>query len=442
MEEKKVLSVKVKRLIAVLAAVFIFAAGIACGFFWQYFAGNKAASSVYWMIDRITENSLFYEGEDLKEFTAEDYGNAIRDKIRTYDDYFEYYTAEEYSALSKKNDGAGAGVGLSFLTGGTDRKIFRVVYNSPADRAGLKAGDTVVSAVFKGAETPFTVNADITAFLAREELSSGEEFTFKITRGEEQKSFVLYKAEYERASVYYADKEGEGRFLSDSGKPLLTYTQEGYDNPLSLGEKAAYIKLTEFHGYAASEMGEVIALADERGKTEIILDLRNNGGGSMDVLRVIAKYFLKSDAMFSTIGYSVDKDGRKVKISTDGSEYYENLEKLVVIANENTASASECLIGGLSVNCPKFNLQENLVVANTPVGKEEEIPVARTYGKGIMQTTFVNPMTGEAVKMTTAKLIWADEEETCIHKVGIKAHGDNAVSENNAINRAIEILEE
>lgn len=110
------------------------------------------------------------------------------------------------------------------------------------------------------------------------------------------------------------------------------------------------------------------------------------------------------------------------------------INQTVVLANKNTASASEALIGAMQFyGAGGFNLDKLVCEYN---GNRKDYS---TFGKGIMQTTY-SLSTGGAIKMTTAKIYWPDQE-TCIHDVGITPKNEkNCVNEGMALTRAIEIL--
>lgn len=105
-------------------------------------------------------------------------------------------------------------------------------------------------------------------------------------------------------------------------------------------------------------------------------------------------------------------NGRHERYLAGGNFYGEYLadSEIYVAANGNTASASEALIGAMiSYGTIGF---DDIFITDT-VGQGS----ARTYGKGIMQTTFYNRVTGEAAKLTTAQIYWPNG--TCIHGTGI-----------------------
>jgi hypothetical protein len=102
---------------------------------------------------------------------------------------------------------------------------------------------------------------------------------------------------------------------------------------------------------------------------------------------------------------------------------------LYVLANSSTASASEALIGVLV--CSGLLDYSHIYISNygsaylnwyvsLSGGTTSSVKNARTYGKGIMQSTFTNALTGEALKLTTAEIFWPDET-TSIHDRGLSA---------------------
>ena len=90
-----------------------------------------------------------------------------------------------------------------------------------------------------------------------------------------------------------------------------------------------------------------------------------------------------------------------------------------MLADENTASASEVLIGAM-LSYDERNVVKVVLAASQGRDTDDNVvDVYKSYGKGIMQTTFPNTFGGGAIKLTTAKLYWPNEDKTCIHGLGI-----------------------
>ena len=171
----------------------------------------------------------------------------------------------------------------------------------------------------------------------------------------------------------------------------------------------------------------------ERGRENLILDLRNNGGGSLSKLIDIASMLIYNDGEQNTvIAISQKRNGQEV-FATRRNEYFSNIKKISVIANVNSASATECLIGAMLHYGDGFS-QDRLVIEEHPTEG------ARTFGKGIMQTTYWM-IKGGAIKLTTGKMFWPDNK-TSIHQIGITTTAKNSVPSINALSRAIECLYE
>ena len=160
----------------------------------------------------------------------------------------------------------------------------------------------------------------------------------------------------------------------------------------------------------------------ENGKRKLILDLRGNGGGYVDICQSVAKFFVpapeNSFSLIATAEYKKDPKTDKSKTEIFKSSAIEfgtyNYTKIIVLADENTASASEMLIGAML----SYDTQDKIEVVLAPSKDDDGQTVYKSYGKGIMQTTYVNTFGGGALKLTTAKLVWPDGK-TCIHGVGI-----------------------
>ena len=136
--------------IAAVAALSVCLMGLA--FFGGYITRTytNPYRSLEWVIELIGKNYVVYDEEtgELKEFTAEDFTDAIVAQL--LDQYSAYYTAEEYTDVVDSNLGNKYGVGLYFYTASEDPVIAQVAGNSPAERAGIVAGGQVTSLVYDG----------------------------------------------------------------------------------------------------------------------------------------------------------------------------------------------------------------------------------------------------------------------------------------------------
>ena len=244
--------------------------------------------------------------------------------------------------------------------------------------------------------------------------------------GEGEKPFVMKKESFKESYVFYADSGTGYMFLSDDGKAPVGTPRE--DKKIDyLPEDTAYIRYDSFMYTSPAQFREAYEYMFTRGRENLILDLRGNGGGYMDVLQEIASFFLEGNNRLIAVAHS-KKDTQE--FSTRVSRKDSRLGRVVVLADDGTASASECLIGAM-MHYGVIGYDTFVAVKNAETGK------AATYGKGIMQTTYPNAKFGGAIKLTTAYIYWPDDQ-TCIHGKGIEARGENAVLSETGADRQLE----
>lgn len=295
------------------------------------------------------------------------------------DPYTFYYTPEDYAALWEDDEGEYAGVGIqisaSYLTGLCT--VSRVFDNGPAKEAGVHKGDILYKVgenmyvdaynlneavdVMRG--TPGT-DVDVTF------LRNGEEITFTLTR--------------------------------------MQITVNRIDS-MMLSDDIGYIFLYEFAGDCAEKFEAALKDLVAKGAKGIIIDLRDNPGGWVDDAETIGDLFLDA----GTLCYLEYKDGQREYYTTkDGKTDVE----LVLLMNENSASASEILSGALQ---DRANA--------TVVG-------VQSYGKGIVQVVVPLGADGSGMQMTVAQ--YYTPNGNAVHKIGITpnvmmelADGDNGMYE-------------
>ena len=421
-KDKKTLIV----IICVLLVVCSFFGGFAAG----YFADNNLTNSLNWVTSMIDKNYCYYDEETgtYKNFTDEDYADAI---VKTLlDKYSDYYTEQEFTDVVYTSLGNNYGTGIYFYIYSEDLSIFAVSGNSPAEKAGMEKGDVIVAGLNENGERiNFTDREELFAYINK--FKEKEKFSLTVTRKGVEMSFFVQKEVYVESYVYYKDSEKTYAFRADDGKDPEPVELIG--GMAELPSDTAFIRLDEFSGGAAEQFAYAMDYMKERGKTKLILDLRSNGGGQMDILTKIASYLVYSENEKRPV-IAVSKNKRNVKtyFSASGDNFNRNIKKIAVLADGNTASASECLIGAMAYYKKAFTL-DNLVIT-------EHDGKYTTYGKGIMQTTYRNFVTGEGIKLTT-DYIFQPDETTTIHGVGfIATEGNGVINESFSVPRALEIL--
>lgn len=431
-KEKKSLNRVLIVNVAFFCAFLLFFSGLFVG------SCNDSVRKANEIIKLINKYSVTVEDAD-KDAVA----RAIVGSVLSDDKYAVYYSKEEYERILREDQGIYKGIGITFLSNQKGEIIGNAVYdvqrNSSAYNAGIKSGDVIVYAktLPDGEKKVFSDNGELFSFLSS--APDDTEIAFGVTREGEfvEKEFILIKEYYISSYVAYADDSEELNFVSEHGEKTKPGVVSGGNS--SFASDTAMITLYGFEGDAAREFSYALDYMRQKGKTKLILDLRNNGGGFMTTLADIASCLIYNGGKKkSLIATAKEKNGDKADFYTSQNNFYDNVKHLCILANANTASASECLIGALAYygkeeKSAKFSYDRLILTYNDARGDYS------TYGKGIMQTTYTL-VTGGAFKLTTA-YIYQPDGQTCIHGVGITTTDSaNRVESSAAVSRAIEIL--
>ncbi len=419
---------KLKKIIAVVVGILLITATFFCGFFVKDCINGKDILSNNEILNYLNEYGVFNTDTlELEKFSVSEITRSFVENLN--DDYAHYYTKEEYEKIKDNADGEYDGVGVSVFT--DTFKVYRVATNSPAYHAGVLENDTIKGAEHNGEVKIFNKYSDFDDFI--KEIPENVDFNLIIERKGAIKSLKLSKRDFILTYVYYQDSQKALAYLGEGNEVNLMETDKRVEE---MPADTAYVSLYQFEGDCASQLESILEYAVENGKTKLIFDLRYNGGGYMTALEDVASILINvKENSSSVITYSMNAKGEYTPYSASKNGYVSGIEKISIIANEYTASASECLIGAMLYYKNGFDASR-LIIENASLldGK------AKTYGKGIMQTTF--PLSdGGALKLTTA-IIYQPDKTTCIHKSGITASGENALlrEDGNAILRAKQVL--
>lgn len=312
----------------------------------------------------LDKNFLFdYEEEDL-------YNGALKGMFANLGDlYTSYYPAEEFTKLMENLDGRykGIGVTVSASKEGTI-KVIQVFEDSPAKEAGMKSGDIIKSV--EGKEFDAT-ELDKAVGLIRGE--PGTKVKLEVIRISEDKP------------------EGEEIPMMVERRDVKVDTV--FAQNISIGDKnIGYLRLSAFDDITWDDFKEKYSKLKNSDIDGLVLDLRNNPGGSLDVCLNIADTFLDEGVIVTT----EDKNGNVI---TEKSDADMDDIPMVTLINENSASASEILAGAF-----KDRGRSKIV------GK-------KSFGKGIVQKLF--PLeNGAGAKITISEYKTPNGEK--INKIGVK----------------------
>jgi carboxyl-terminal processing protease len=301
-----------------------------------------------------------------------------------------YMNPTEYSDASAPLEGY-SGIGAWVNTEGEFLTITEPIKGSPAEAAGLKAGDQIIA--IDGVDMKGTV-----AELARQKVlgPAGTNVVLKILReGVEQPFDVTITRQ--QISI-----------------PSTEYKM--------LDNQIAYVRLNAFSNTTSEELHAALVDLMAQNPKSLILDLRNNGGGYLDTAIAVGSEFIPS----GVVAYEEYGDGKRNTFNASGQGIATQIP-MVVLVNEWTASASEVVAGALQDQ------------------ERAQLVGVTTYGKGTAQNWI--PLTNDegAIRVTIAR--WLTPNERNVTGTGLTPDVEVKISDADAkaaidtqLNKAIEIL--
>jgi carboxyl-terminal processing protease len=274
------------------------------------------------------------------------------------DEYSVYYTPEEYQEILEESAGKFIGIGVEITESNGQIIVVTPLPESPALEAGIKSRDII----------KYVDGADITGLTASQAtlLIKGKEGTpvkIGVIRGKETLSFDIVR------------------------KPIVTSIVDGKILENNIG----YLRVTNFYDNTVELVKKELAEFDKQNVKKIVIDVRNNGGGSLqsavDMLN-----------LFVTEGPIVYVDYATGKEEVFESKLKEQKYKIAVLINEGSASATEIFAGAVKYK------NEGVIVGT------------KSFGKGIVQSVY-SLVDGSGIKFTTAE--YFSVNKTPVHKIGI-----------------------
>lgn len=330
------------------------------------------------------------------------------------DNYSGFYTAEQFNALNSSYMGDRKSLGFSV---DADLNIVNVAYNSPAFRVGVKNGGKIIKV-----NDTFVSNINELNSAIVDEVSN-----YYIEYKGVTNVYSIGRENYKETFVYFADGENEYYFAGKDNISLETNASTSA-NGEELKGGYSYLKLTSFLGVDISrdydswkgdiltsvgQVDRVLEIFKNGTNRKLIIDLRNNGGGYVAVFLALASYFIGEQLgqvlPAQTVKY-LNENVIEYSCKTKKQNY--NFESITILANGNSASASEAFIGTL------LDYDDNSNIVKVVVEKNNSRNDYSTFGKGIMQSFIENNETWDVVKLTTAKIHWPISD-ICIQDVGI-----------------------
>jgi len=296
----------------------------------------------------------------------------------TGDKYSRYFTEEELKAYNQSTSGNYVGIGVLSDVADGDIHVTRVFPNSPAEKAGILAGDYIIEVDGETLE------------------ENGYEHLIDVMLGEEDtKIEVIVKRDEEIITFNLKRGKVEVPFVSSS-----------------IIDDIGYIYIYQFGTDVAKEFNTHLKDLKRQGIEGLIIDVRDNPGGLVNESTDIADVLMGSGIII----YTLDNKDNKRMYKSDASK----LDiPVVFLANEKSASASEILLGA---------------VQDTQIGP---IVGVETFGKGIVQG-ITNLRDGSGYKITYSQ--YFTPNDNIIHEVGVTP--DYIVEYEGSINGETPNLEE
>jgi carboxyl-terminal processing protease len=288
--------------------------------------------------------------------------NAVRGIVASLDDpYAAYFTASEYEQYLSRIHGSYNGIGLLISQTGEHGVVVLEVYEGcSAEEAGILVGDIITHV-----DGVSIVSMQMEEIAAAINTELGDYVNLTILRGEETLEFEVQSRAVDIVRVHGA----------------------------LFKERTGYIRIDMFTGNCVSEFSAAVKDLQARGMKSLVIDLRNNPGGSLDDVVSIADEVLGSCTVVTVKG----NDGEEQVYKSTGKALG---IPIAVIVNEHSASASEILASAIQDN------GAGVVVGMT------------TFGKGIVQTTSMLESNNGWLKLTTHAYFTPNGNS--IHGVGVK----------------------
>lgn len=354
------------------------------------------------IVEKLSLLKMLIDTYYLDEVDPENFATGIyRGFIASLNDpYSTYYTKEEYSNLLESSSGVYYGIG-AVVSQDVKTGIITVVKpyeGTPAYNAGLLPNDIIYKV--NGEEV---TGKDLTEVVSKIKGKEGTEVVITIYRDgvDEPMDFTIVRQKINIPTIEF--------------------------EMLDSRNKIGYIQITEFDEITVSQFSDAVSRLERKGMKGLIIDVRDNPGGLLNsVVKILDRLIYKG-----LLVYTEDKNGQREEKYADDSKQFN--KPIVVLINENSASASEIFAGALQ------DYEKATIVGTT------------SFGKGIVQS--VIPLTdGTAVKLTISK--YYTPKGRNIHGTGITPDVEIELDEelkkmvtiphdqDNQLQKAIEIIKD
>lgn len=295
--------------------------------------------------------------------------SAIQAGLKSLDPHSSYISPKDFVHFKKQSEGKFGGVGVQVVVNRETKRIVIIspILGSPAFRAGIKPGDEIEA--INGEKTIDLNNDEVVDRISG---APGTTVTLSIRRRGTGRRMELTLTREEIVT--------EG-ILGDKRLP-----DQHWDYLADQQNKLGYIRIASFGNNALEEFEAALKRLDKDDVQGLVLDLRNNPGGSLDTAVKMADLFIEEGDIVRVEGRN--EDPRVHQAKKEGTLFTGNRQiPIVVLVNENSASASEILASALQDH------RRAVVIGE------------RSFGKGSVQRLYPMESGSSRLRLTTAKYI-------------------------------------
>ncbi|MCK9271193.1 MAG: S41 family peptidase [Bacteroidales bacterium] len=294
-------------------------------------------------------NFAYVDSVDSPELVA----SAIKQMLKELDPHSAYISKEDVERVNEPLEGSFEGIGVTFQIFNDTILVVSPVPGGPSDKLGIFGGDKIVKIDGKSA-TGEKIN---------------NEYVMERLRGKKGTTVSV--------SIKRAGKKALIDFDIVRDKIPLNSIDASYMAAPEIG----YIKLTRFSKTSMDEFRESVQELRQQGMQDLILDLRSNSGGYLNIAVELSDEFLPDNRL---IVYTEGLRNPRENFSSTSTGSFDNNGRVIVLINEASASASEIVAGAIQ------DWDRGLVLGR------------RSFGKGLVQRPFRLP-DGALIRLTTAR---------------------------------------
>lgn len=384
----------IKIFISVTLAVMFFVAGYLTAY---EFVPSQEEKFVRWLKNTIDKNYLDVEGGGVEFING--IGNGV---IGSLDQYCGFYYGDSMVKRENENKGEYTDIGFHLNSKDDFLYVLKVYRGSLAFEKGIRAGDILIRAKASSEEeyTEFNgmsvseISAAVTNILNKHgEIDMVFQRRYENGEGQQQEepqeitAANLKPQKYSRIYSYYYDNDDA--------------ELEG----INLDEDTAYITLEGFSYGADTQFAQNMQRFKQENKRNLILDLRTNFGGDLLILQNIASHLITDEGGSESVllmNVQLKNISAKIPQYTTANYYNDyNFNKIVILADENSASATEVLISAM----------KDYGTLTAQIGNT-------TYGKAVMQRLFKYDDTC-AISITIGKIYYPKNSDVSYNGIGL-----------------------